>query len=129
MTKNGQEESTSIDKDNYAYNKKVQISKKVFDKILGQEGQIILKDAEGIELGRINKDSKVENDAYILDIQDKNNNKLIITTTAPITEGQLEITVIKAIKGNIGYSKEEVSSFEKVELGFKGKTNITTFFE
>ena len=127
LTKNGQEKSTSIDKNNFVYNKKVQISKKVFDKILGQEGQIILKDAEGIELGRINKDSKVENDAYILDIQDKNNNKLIITTTAPITEGQLEITVIKAIKGNIGYSKEEVSSFEKVELGFKGKTNITTF--
>ena len=107
--------------------KRIEISQAVFNKILGQDGEIIVKDTAGTELGKINKDTTVENGSYILDISDKNNNQLIITTTAPIMEGQFELTIVKALKGNIGYSINDMANFEKMKVAFEGKTNTTTF--
>ena len=97
LAEEGPERPTTIDGNNYAYNKRIEISQAVFNKILGQDGEIIVKDTAGTELGKINKDTTVENGSYILDISDKNNNQLIITTTAPIMEGQFELTIVKAL--------------------------------
>lgn len=127
LAEEGPERPTTIDGNNYAYNKRIEISQAVFNKILGQDGEIIVKDTEGTELGKINKDTTVENGSYILDISDKNNNQLIITTTAPIMEGQFELTIVKALKGNIGYSINDMANFEKMKVAFEGKTNTTTF--
>ena len=118
---------TTVDNKNYAYNKKVEISQEIFNKILGEDGKITIKDEAGKELASINKDTELNNGIYSVDISKSNNNKLVIETTAPITEGQLEINVVKAIKGNIDYSKEQMKTFEKMQMELSGKTNTTTF--
>lgn len=126
VTAEEQEGYTTIDGKNYAYNKRVEISQAIFNKILGEDGEITVKDANGTELGKINKDTKLENGVYSLDIASKNNNKLIITTTAPVTEGKLEISIIKALKGEIDYSKEQMQNFNSIKVELKGKSDITT---
>lgn len=127
LTDDGREGSTNVGTDNYAYNKKIEISKSEFNKILGEEGTITVKDEKGNVLGTINKDTTLENDVYYLDISSKNNSKLIIVTSKPITEGQLIFTVEKALKGNIAYSKEQMKAFEKMKMAFSAKTNTTTY--
>lgn len=127
LTDDGREGSTNVGTDNYAYNKKIEISKSEFNKILGEEGTITVKDEKGNVLGTINKDTTLENDVYSLDISSKNNSKLIIVTSKPITEGQLIFTVEKALKGNIAYSKEQMKAFEKMKMAFSAKTNTTTY--
>ena len=121
--------STTISNNNYAYNKKVQINQAVFNKILGEEGTITLKDETGKEIGIINKETPIENGMYTLDISEADNNKLIITTSSPITEGQLEIEVIKALKGNIDYSKEQMQNFASIRTALTASTNLMTINE
>lgn len=121
------EESTTVSGNNYAYNKRIEISQAVFNKMLGEDGEIVVKDEEGQELGKINKESTLENGIYLLDISSHNNNKVTITTSAPITEGQLEVNIVKAIKGDIAYSKQQMKSFTKMRVDLEGKTNTTTY--
>ena len=99
--------ATTIGGNNYAYNKRIEISQAIFNKMLGEDGVITVKDDKGIELGKINKETTLENGVYVLNINSGNNNKLSIETTAPITEGQLEINIVKALSGNIDYSKSK----------------------
>lgn len=127
ITNDEREGSTIVDGTNYAYNKRIEVNQSEFNKILGEDGIITVKDNNGTELGIINKDTKLENGVYYLDLSSKNNNELDIITSAPITEGQLKINVVKALKGNIGYSKEQMKDFTKIKMELEGKTNITTY--
>ncbi len=127
LTGEDDEFATTVGEENYAYNKRVEISQAVFNKMLGEDGEITVSTAEGEELGKINKESTLEDGKYVLDIAEKDNNELVITTSAPITEGQVEINIVKALKGNQGYSKEQLQQFEKMQVDLEGKTNITTF--
>ena len=115
---------TTVDGKNYSYNKRIEISQAIFNKILGEDGQITVKDSDGKEIGKINKDTAVEDGKYKLDISSSNNNKLVITTTAPITEGQIELRIVKALKGEIDYSKTQMQSFKKIKTELKGSTNV-----
>ena len=115
---------TTVDGKNYSYNKRIEISQAIFNKILGEDGEITVKDSDGKELGKINKDTAVEDGKYKLDISSSNNNKLVITTTAPITEGQIELRIVKALKGEIDYSKTQMQSFKKIKTELKGSTNV-----
>ena len=124
LTEEERQAYTTVNNKNYAYNKRIEISQAVFNKILGEDGEIIVKNSEGKELGKINKDTSVEDGKYKLDISESNNNKLVITTTAPITEGKFEIRIVKALKGEIDYSKTQMQSFNKIRAEFEGKTNI-----
>ncbi len=117
--------ATTIGGNNYAYNKRIEISQAIFNKMLGEDGVITVKDDKGIELGKINKETTLENGVYVLNINSGNNNKLSIETTAPITEGQLEINIVKALSGNIDYSKEQMKNFVKMKLDLEGETNTT----
>ena len=67
--------STTVGSSNYAYNKRVEISQAIFNKILGEDGLITVKDNKGVELGKINKDSTLEDGNYVLNINPGNNNK------------------------------------------------------
>lgn len=125
VTTEEQEGSTTISGKNYAYNKRIEISQAIFNKILGEDGEIVVKDANGTELGKINKETALENGVYSLDISSNDNNKLVITTTAPITEGKLEINVIKALKGEIDYSIDQMKSFNEIKVEMEGKSDIT----
>ena len=126
LTEEERQAYTTIDETNYAYNKRIEISQAIFNKILGEDGEITVKSSDGKELGKINKESTVENGIYSLDIEANNNNKLIITTTAPITEGQFELRIVKALKGKIDYSKTQMQSFVKIREEVVGKSNTTT---
>lgn len=119
--------STTVGSSNYAYNKRVEISQAIFNKILGEDGLITVKDNKGVELGKINKDSTLEDGNYVLNINPGNNNKLSIETSAPITEGQLEINIVKALNGNIDYSKEQMKNFVKMRLELEGNTNTANY--
>lgn len=127
LTKEDQEAYTTVSGNNYAYNKRIEISQAIFNKILGEDGEIVVKSANGEELGKINKETTLENGVYKLDISSKNNNKLVISTSAPAAEGQLEINIIKALKGDIAYSKDQMKSFNKMQVDLEGKSDITTY--
>lgn len=127
ITNDDKEGSTTVGENNYSYNKKVSVSQAVFNKILGEDGTITIKNEKDEVLGTINKETNLENGIYSLDISDKDSNKLDIVTSAPITEGQLKIYVLKAIKGNIDYSKDQMKDFTKMKIEFEGKTNTTTY--
>ena len=127
LTEDESKGATTVGGSNYAYNKRIEISQAIFNKILGEDGKITIKDSNGKELGVINKDTTLANGIYSIDISDKNNNNIIIETTAPITEGQLEFNIVKAFKGNIDYSKDQMKNFKKLEMELEGKTNTTTF--
>lgn len=126
LTAEDEEGLTTIGSNNYAYNKRIEISQAIFNKILGEDGVITVKDNRNNVLGTINKDTTVENGVYVLDLSEQNNNRVIIETTAPITEGQLELNIVKAIKGEIDYSKDQMKNFSKMEMGLTGKANETS---
>lgn len=123
VTGDGREGSTTVNGKNYAYNKRIEVSQVEFNKILGENGIITVKNEKGEVLGTINKEAKLENGVYSLDISSKNNNKLSIITTAPITEGQIKVSVVKALKGEIGYSIEQMKAFNNIDMELEGKAN------
>ncbi len=127
LTEEDGEGPTTVGASNYAYNKRIEVSQVAFNKMLGEDGTITVKNNEGTTLGTITKDTTLENGNYVLDISVSNNNQLDIVTSAPITEGQLKIRVVKALKGNIDYSKEQMQSFDKMRVELQGKTNTTTY--
>ena len=127
LTEEDGEGPTTVGASNYAYNKRIEVSQAAFNKMLGEDGTITVKNSEDTTLGTINKDTTLENGNYVLDISASNNNQLDIVTSAPITEGQLKIKVVKALKGNIDYSKEQMQSFDKMRVELQGKTNTTTY--
>lgn len=126
LTEEEEEGITTIGSNNYAYNKRIEISQSIFNKILGEDGLVTIKDNKDNVLGTINKESTLENGMYILDLSEQNNNKLVIETTTPVSEGQLKLNIVKAVKGEIDYSKEQMKNFNKIEMELIGKVNETS---
>lgn len=85
------------------YDKRVSISKDELVKILGENGNINILNANGEVLGTLNKDT------LSLDV---NASKLSFEISKPITEGEISIHVDKGIKGDINYSKEQIQNFK-----------------
>ena len=126
VTEEKAEGSTTVAGKDYAYNKRIEVRQDIFNKMLGEDGVITVKDDTNKEIGIINKDTKIENGRFVLDISKEETNKITITTTAPITEGQFEVNVIKALKGNIDYSKDQMKDFKTLKAKLEGHTDITT---
>ena len=82
LTAEDEEGLTTIGSNNYAYNKRIEISQAIFNKILGEDGVITVKDNKNNVLGTINKDTTVENGVYVLNLTEQNNNRVVIETTA-----------------------------------------------
>lgn len=106
--------ATTVENDNYTYNKSIKVSQKVFNKILGEEGIIEIYNSNNEKIAEITKDTELKEENYVLNISSSNSNKLTIATSKPITEGQLIINIEKAIKTNIDYSKEQFKTFTKI---------------
>lgn len=115
------EYSTIVSNKNDVYTKQISIPANVFDKILGTEGYIDILNEE--KVATINSENLKDN-AYILDCSALDINKLKLKTSAPITEGTLVIYVEKAVKGQIGYNKEEMKDFEEISTSILGKTEL-----
>ncbi len=96
--------------------KSIRIPTLAFQKLLGEDGNIQITSADGTTLGTINKESKQENGNYIFDFSDSSVNTVILTTTKPITEGILPITMEKVLTVQ-NYEKAQLESFSKITLG------------
>lgn len=125
VTEEKAEGNTTVSGTNYAYNKKIEVRQDIFNKMLGEEGSITVKSGNK-ELGVINKETKLEDGKYVLDISKENTNKITLTTSAPITEGQIEVNIVKALKGNIDYSKDQMKEFKTLKVEVAGSTNIAS---
>ncbi len=124
VTKEGQEGLTTVEGKNYAYNKTVSISQAVFEKMLGEEGIIEIYAGKS-KIGIINKETEVKEGKYVLDISSFDNNSLSITTSKPITEGELILDVEKAIKSEIDYGKTQMQNFTKLKMAVTEKMSKT----
>lgn len=126
LTKDDSEGSTTVSGNNYAYNKTVVVNIDVFNKMLGEDGSIDIYKADKTKIGTVNKDSEVKDGNYVLDISSQDTNEIYMIASHPITEGQLVVTIEKAIKTNIDYSKTQMKAFTKLEVSLEGKASTST---
>lgn len=87
------------------YNKKVSISLEEFVKIFGETGKIDVKKADGTVIGTLNKDT------LEIEINDSN---ITFVTSKPQTEGEINLNITKAIKGDLSYTKEQIAKFRTI---------------
>ena len=127
VTEEKAEGSTTVSGTNYAYDKKVEVRQDIFNKMLGEEGSITVKDENDKQLGVINKETELKDGKYVLDISKANVNKVKILTSAPVTEGQLEVNIVKALNGSIDYSKDQMKAFKTLNARFVGNTDTTSY--
>ena len=105
----------------------VKINEKIFTKMLGQEGKIEILNNKQELLATINQETqKDEQGNLILNLEEKNVNEVTIKTSAPITEGTLEIIVEKAFVGTQSFSQEEMKTFNKLILTGSVESNTNS---
>ena len=109
VDKNGEEKATED-----MYYKVVRIGKENFESILGENGEIKVKDEAGNEVIVINKDSEVNENGIIEIGFGEKYSRLSFETSKPEGEGNLVISTVKAI-GKASIEKEELAEVEKVE--------------
>lgn len=111
------------------YNKKVIVDKNEVNKILGNNPEIYIYSGT-TEIGKINKETTANSQGkYVVDVSKSSSNTLRIETSKPQAEGNLNFTIVKALKGNSGYTKEQMANINKLELNVTGKAvNGTTNF-
>ncbi len=103
--------------------KEVKIAENIFQKILGEEGTIQVNKKDGTTIATINKETtKDENGNYVLDIADQNMTEIVIRTSNPIIEGKLELTVKKAFKTDVSYTKTQMQTVTDVVTQATAKT-------
>lgn len=103
------------------YYKSILVDKNEFNKILGENGEVKIYSG-ATEIAKINKDTKTnEQGKMLVDLSTLNINNLKIETSKPQTEGKINFIILKAIKGDSKYSKEQMASFNKLELNTIGK--------
>lgn len=109
------ENSTTIDGSNFAYNKKVRVYKSEFTKILGETGYIDIVSGTTV-IARIDNTKEANPEGYIeIDISSYNTNNIQIKSSAPQTEGSLNVEVDKAISKEVTYSKTQLESFKSLK--------------
>lgn len=113
--------ATTVNSINYAYAKEIKIEKEIYDKFIGEDGEISLYKGENL-IATINKDSKVNNENNIVvDLSEFDVNELTIITSKPKVEGNIKIEITKALKADIAYSKSQMKSFTALEVIASGK--------
>lgn len=115
------EDNSKIVADKLSYYKSVELDKQNMNKILGEDGSIQIYVGTTL-LKTINKETEVnEQGKIILDLANLNTDKLTIETSKPQTEGDLNIVLTKAIKGDIPYANYQIKAANKLELNLEGK--------
>ena len=107
------------------YFKSTTINKENLRQVLGDEGVLIIRNANDEIIKEIFvTDDANENGDFVVNYEGNANNVIKITTTKPVQEGILKINHKKAIKGNTGYSKEQLKQFTELEEELKVVTNV-----
>lgn len=80
--------------------------------VLGENGSLLIKDENGTEIGIL--DAKVQS-------IDVNTNKILIETTKPVKEGNINVVLEKTIVGNAESDKNQIDSFKKLQTAVQTK--------
>ena len=120
VTANGSEQSTTVGGVNYAYNKKLAISKQEFNKVFGENGEITILNEAGTTLATINKDTEVKDNKIVVNLVPFNTNSITIKTSKPQAEGNVIFEITKALAKNIEYSTSQLKSFTQIKTQVTG---------
>lgn len=96
--------------------KTTKISKENFNKILGEEGKLIIKTSNNEEIGSIDKDSSVDENGNYVFVYENKISTLKFETSKPIAQGKLKIENQKQVTGNTKYTKAEISKFTALKV-------------
>ena len=103
------------------YYKKIPIPKEIFNKILGEDGNIQILKLNGAEIGKIDKESKIEDDNYVYYFKSSIIDKVKVKINNPISNGNLILDIVKSqTKSN--YEKEVYKSFDSMIFSSSLKT-------
>lgn len=116
-------EENTFEASNIIYKSTI-ISKEEFLRIFGNNGEIMIEDENGVECGVINENSETDDNGNIVINYEEGKKSLKITITKPETEGSITINHVRSMKGNSGYSVEELKSFTHLNLSTILATNI-----
>ena len=120
VTANGNEQSTTVGRTNYAYDKALTISKQEFDKVLGENGEITILNEAGTTLATINKDTEVKDNKIVVNLVPFNTNSITIKTSKPQAEGNVIFEITKALAKNIEYSTSQLKNFTQIKTQVTG---------
>ena len=116
--------TNNTDAQNLTYYKKMIINKDSFIRIFGNNGYIYIKDENGNAINTIDNSTEADNNGNINIDYDGTRRNLSIETSRPIVEGEFTIKNIKYIKGNTGYTKEQLKQFITLTTSETVTTNV-----
>lgn len=100
------------------------INKNDFLGYFGEDGYITIKDEQENIISTITKDSQEDENGNIVINYDLGISKIEIITTKPLKEGCLKIQHNKVIDGQTEFTKEQLKTFEKLQIKSQIKTNL-----
>lgn len=101
------------------------LNKKNLNDILGENGVITIKNADGVVLKTINKLSEEDENGNIIINYETPIDSVVMETTMPIKVGTLTIKNTKGIIGKTGYTKEQLKQFKQIINKTSVATNIS----
>lgn len=102
--------------------KSTKINKQDILDVLGNEGSITIYKNGTEEVSKINKDTQANEQGYVvIDYTDTNTIKIV--TTKPEKEGTIDIINQKAIKGDTGYTRQQLKSINFLESKIETASN------
>ena len=104
---------TDIASDSIAY-KGIAINKQNMIDLLGEDGNIVIKDENDTEIAIINNNSQTDENGNINTAFDAEKTNIKITISKPITEGTLTFRYNKVLKGRNNYQKEQLKLVTKL---------------
>ena len=116
--------TNTADAQNLTYYKQMIINKESFIRIFGNNGYIYIKDENGNVVNTIDNSTEADSNGNINIDYDGTRRKLSIETSRPIVEGEFSIKNIKYIKGNTGYTKEQLKQFTTLTTNEIVTTNL-----
>lgn len=116
VSEKGETYPTTISNRNDAYYKSTSISKENFEKILGTEGSMAIKDQDGATLATFNKETLADEKGNYVYSYVAETNKVTIETSKPIASGKLEMEHVKSLKGQTDYTKEQIQGFRTLSM-------------
>lgn len=117
-------ENGEIVEQNDIYYKRLTVTEESFNTILGEDGCITIKDEIGNVHAVLNKDfTKDENGNYVVLFENSVKN-INIETSAPIAEGNLIISVTRAIS-TTDFNKDDYKTFDYLEINSKGNAKYS----
>ena len=109
---------------NDVYYKRLEVTGENFNTLLGEDGYITIKDENGNVHATLNKEfTKDENGNYVVLFENSVKN-INIETSAPITEGNLIISVTRAVS-TTEFNKEDYKTFDYLEINSKGNAKYS----